>query len=128
MRCNSRNLFHSHLIRILTFSLPFIYPVLKQNPNDVDALHCKVITLIKLEKYQNALDIVVKHFAEDQLIFERGYCLYRLNRWAEVLEITTKFNTSGKGDLGHLKAQAVSSKHSEDDLKDFGWRARKKAY
>ena len=77
-----------------------------------------MITLIKLEKYQNALDIVLKHFTEDQLIFERGYCLYRLNRWSEVLGITTKLDTSGKRDLGHLKAQAVSSRHS-NDLKDF---------
>ncbi|CAG8463295.1 8731_t:CDS:10 [Paraglomus occultum] len=88
-------------------ALKHIDKILKQNPNDVDALHCKVITLIKLEKYQNALDVVTNHFVEDQLIFERGYCLYRLNRWSEVLELTTKFNTSGKRELGHLKAQAA---------------------
>src|SRR6266487_3965979 len=86
-----------------------IFSVLRLRPEDTDAIHCKAISLIRLEKYQSALDLLSKNIAENQLATVRAYCLYRLNRWNEVLSIARKFRQAGNNELGlkHLEAQAV---------------------
>ncbi|CAG8673132.1 42312_t:CDS:10 [Gigaspora margarita] len=88
-------------------ALKSIDKILNLNPNDFDALHCKVIIFLKLGKYQNALDLVMKNFSEDQLPLERVYCLYRLNKFSEGAELLRKYRTAGNNDSGlrHLEAQ-----------------------
>ncbi|RHZ81438.1 hypothetical protein Glove_120g197 [Diversispora epigaea] len=98
-------------------ALRSIDKILQLNPTDNDSLYCKVITYVRLEKYQNALDLINKKFSnEDQLIFEKAYCLYRLNRLKEVTELLSKYHSKGNHDFGtrHLEAQ-VSYKLEEYD-------------
>ncbi|CAG8580256.1 1728_t:CDS:2 [Diversispora eburnea] len=91
-------------------ALRSIDKILQLNPTDNDSLYCKVITYIRLEKYQNALDLINKKFSnDDQLIFEKAYCLYRLNRLTDVIELLSKYHSKGNNDFGtrHLEAQVV---------------------
>ncbi|CAG8566793.1 9751_t:CDS:10 [Acaulospora morrowiae] len=83
--------------------------ILQLNPNDYEALQCKAITYIRLEKYQNALDVLNKNFPSDKFILERAYCLYRLNQFSEVTEFLRKCRVDGHSNLGtrYLEAQVA---------------------
>ena len=67
-------------------ALPVVEKILKQSPNDVDALHCKLVFLIHLSKFKEALDAVKRIRTVDKedgatkCIFEEAYCLYRLEK------------------------------------------------
>ncbi|KAI9279018.1 hypothetical protein BC943DRAFT_284326 [Umbelopsis sp. AD052] len=76
--------------------------------DDQDALHCKLITLIRLEKYSDALALLSRKFkGENKFLFERAYCLYRSNQLAQALEVIETANQSGQQDVAtrHLEAQ-----------------------
>merc|ERR1711962_1030743 len=59
--------------------------ILKEIPNDVDALQCKVVCLIQQSCFQEAFDVIcsVEKKGLLDLPFEKAYCLYRLNRLDE---------------------------------------------
>ncbi|KAF9922941.1 Signal recognition particle core component [Linnemannia zychae] len=87
--------------------------ILKLDPKDKDALHCKAITLIRLERYSDALAILNRGL-EGKFVFEKAYCLYRtnqLNDGATLIETTRKQIQSTGGqlpwDLRHLEAQML---------------------
>ncbi|KAI8596977.1 hypothetical protein EDD21DRAFT_327606 [Dissophora ornata] len=87
--------------------------ILKQDPKDKDALHCKAITLIRLERYTDALAILNRQL-EGKFVFEKAYCLYRtnqLNDGALLIESKRKeLQSSGQQlswDLRHLEAQML---------------------
>lgn len=69
-----------------------------------------MVSYIRLGKYQNALDILHKNFSDfDKLKSEEAYCLYRLNKFDELLNLLRK-NKSGNNselNLRHLEAQMV---------------------
>jgi len=49
--------------------------------NENKATHCKIICLMQLDKFDEALATIVKNTLDtSDLIFERAYCEYRLNR------------------------------------------------
>ncbi|RUO96585.1 hypothetical protein BC936DRAFT_141795, partial [Jimgerdemannia flammicorona] len=82
--------------------------ILQLKPDDRDALHCKVITLIRLEKYQDALNVCSKKLAAGDLAFEQAYCFYRTNRLPKALEVIRTTQQEGSVDsrtLRHLEAQ-----------------------
>ena len=83
--------------------------VLQLNPEDIDALHCKIISYIRLGKYQNALEILQKNFSDDNLISEKAYCLYRLNKFDELLNLLKQHKSGNNSELSlrHLEAQVV---------------------
>lgn len=77
-------------------------------PDDTDALHCKLITLIRLERYSEALALWSKSFkAENKFLFERAYCLYRSNQLPQALEVIENAKAQDKVDVAtrHLEAQ-----------------------
>ncbi|KAG0209011.1 hypothetical protein BGX28_000195 [Mortierella sp. GBA30] len=88
--------------------------ILALAPKDKDALHCKAITLIRLERYSDALSILNRQL-EGKLVFEKAYCLYRTNQLSDgalVIENRRKeLQASGGGqlswDLRHLEAQML---------------------
>ncbi|KAG0266148.1 hypothetical protein BG011_003135 [Mortierella polycephala] len=88
--------------------------ILKLAPKDKDALHCKAITLIRLERYSDALSILNRQL-EGKFVFEKAYCLYRTNQLSDgALLIENKrkeLQASGAGqlpwDLRHLEAQML---------------------
>jgi signal recognition particle subunit SRP72 len=78
--------------------------------DDQDALHCKLITLIRLEKYSDALALLSRKFkGENKFLFERAYCLYRSNQFAQALDVIETAKKSGQQDVAtrHLEAQLV---------------------
>ncbi|TMW47689.1 hypothetical protein DOY81_007237 [Sarcophaga bullata] len=55
-------------------------------PDDTTALHCKVICLIQLSKFEEAAKFIEKNKL-GSLIFEKAYCEYRLNKPDNALKI-----------------------------------------
>ncbi|UJR16379.1 hypothetical protein I4U23_003282 [Adineta vaga] len=55
--------------------------ILGISSNEKKATHCKIICLMQLDKFDEALTTIVKNAMDtEDLIFERAYCEYRLNR------------------------------------------------
>ncbi|KAK6635587.1 hypothetical protein RUM44_000841 [Polyplax serrata] len=61
--------------------------ILSQAPEEEEAFHCKVVCLIQLSRFQEALQAILKQtkFSKN-LVFEQAYCQYRLNQPAEALK------------------------------------------
>jgi hypothetical protein len=85
---------------------------LEQDPGDFEAIHCKVVALIKTDKHQEALDVLLSSTTPSELAtelyFEKAYCYYRIGDSNKCLEM---LNKKGDADLPvfykHLKAQMV---------------------
>ncbi|KAH8409676.1 hypothetical protein KR222_001561 [Zaprionus bogoriensis] len=55
-------------------------------PDDRTALHCKVVCLMQLSKFDEAHKFIEKNRLSGVLIFEKSYCEYRLNRQQQALK------------------------------------------
>lgn len=55
------------------------------NPNEFQALHCKIISLIQVSKFTEALQLIERSKLT-QLVFEKAYCEYRLNQPEKALK------------------------------------------
>ncbi|XP_078587829.1 signal recognition particle subunit SRP72-like [Branchiostoma floridae x Branchiostoma japonicum] len=65
--------------------------ILKQDPHDEKAYHCKVVSMIQLGQFNEVIRFMGGNYKlSDPLKFERAYCLYRLNRTQEALEVIKK--------------------------------------
>lgn len=62
---------------------------------------------LQTDDYASAIALLDNPPASSSLEFERAYCLYRLHREQEALDILTGINSSGRKQL-HLEAQIVS--------------------
>ena len=80
---------------------------LKQSENDLEAQHVKVISLLKLERYDDALRVL--DAAGDPLkqraLFERAYTLYRTGDYEKARDLANSI-TNNRG-ARHIAAQAV---------------------
>ena len=90
----------------LFFSFPFsfssfFFSVLKEIPDDKDALQLKAVSLVKLGKFADALKVIPAERA-----FERAYCLYRTNKLAEA-QAAAKAANSADPKFSYLLAQVV---------------------
>ncbi|KAI1308941.1 hypothetical protein EDD11_004150 [Mortierella claussenii] len=93
--------------------------ILAIDPKDKDALHCKAITLIRLERYTDALTILNRHLVStgsSNFTFEKAYCLYRTNQLVDGAQLIAHqrqtllaSNSYAKlsWDLRHLEAQML---------------------
>ncbi|XP_017140776.1 signal recognition particle subunit SRP72 [Drosophila miranda] len=54
-------------------------------PDDPTALHCKVVCLLQLSKFEEAYKFIEKNRLS-ALVFEKSYCEYRLNKQAQALK------------------------------------------
>ncbi|GLE04988.1 hypothetical protein PINS_up013972 [Pythium insidiosum] len=70
-----------------------------KTPDDQDAVKIKCVALIRLEKFDKALELAVKYPA---LAAERAYCLYRLKRDDDALQLLGAASTPAQR---HLAAQ-----------------------
>ena len=68
--------------------------------DDGDAFHCKLISLIELGRYAEAVQAVEAHgeLAAGRE-FEHAYCLYQLNREPEALALLNKLDKEVQGRL-----------------------------
>jgi signal recognition particle subunit SRP72 len=85
-----------------------------QGDNDTLALHCKIVTLIRLGKYHDALSLIGRKFRDNKeidLTFEKLYCYYRTNQWQQAAELLedAKATHPNNTAVRFLEAQLVSS-------------------
>jgi tetratricopeptide (TPR) repeat protein len=86
------------------------FPVLAQAPEDADALKCKLVALINLKRFDEAIAVfATAPSLSTSCAFEKAYALYRLNCHAEALEVieaaTPKKGVDVRVDL--LRAQVL---------------------
>ncbi|CAH8467618.1 unnamed protein product [Heterobilharzia americana] len=78
--------------------------VLTKHPTEVKAFQCKVVALIRTEKYEDCLSFLKKHPAlVNHVTFEKAYVEYRLNRLSEAAK------TLESSDTNDLKAQELKA-------------------
>lgn len=94
-------------------SLELCDKLIKLNPEDQLTLQCKVVTLIRLEKYKDALTMIARQFrnSDIDLSYEKIYCYYRTNQLAPAMELLQELkskNSSEDPSLLYLEAQLVT--------------------
>lgn len=68
-----------------------------------------MVSLIQLGSFSEALDLIDSDPSlGDSLQFERAYCLYRLNRLNETLDILESIQDADEHRVKELQAQTVS--------------------
>ncbi|GAA5797535.1 hypothetical protein HPULCUR_002923 [Helicostylum pulchrum] len=95
-------------------SLQLCDKLLKLNPNDYLTLQCKVVTLIRLEKYKESLTMIARQFknSDIDLSYEKMYCYYRTNQLLPVMELLQELkakSTQQDPSLLYLEAQLLYS-------------------
>ncbi|XP_077433843.1 signal recognition particle subunit SRP72 [Vanacampus margaritifer] len=72
-----------------TRALKALTKILQVNREDVTALHCKIVCLIQNGTFKEALNVMNTHnkIIGSELVFEKAYCEYRLNRVESSLKI-----------------------------------------
>lgn len=85
-------------------ALKIVNKILQEAPDDKQAYQCKAVCLIHLSQFQEALKILEKHASECR--FERGYCLYRLNKIQESYNVLKDIPNPGP-DVKELLAQVL---------------------
>jgi Flp pilus assembly protein TadD len=80
--------------------------LLKASPNDARAATQKIVALIKLDKFKDALTFLEEctFLNSKDTILERGFCLYKLGRGREATTVLEK--GSGRA-IQHVRAQNV---------------------
>uniref|UniRef100_A0A1A8HNT3 Signal recognition particle subunit SRP72 n=2 Tax=Nothobranchius kuhntae TaxID=321403 RepID=A0A1A8HNT3_NOTKU len=65
-----------------TRALKALTKILHENRDDVTALHCKVVCLVQTGSFKEALNVMNTHskLLGSDVVFEKAYCEYRLNR------------------------------------------------
>lgn len=82
--------------------------LLKASPNDSRAAKQKIIALIKLDKYNDALAFLEEctFLNRKDTILEKGFCLYKLGKGSDAQKILEE--GSGRA-IQHVRAQNVYS-------------------
>lgn len=80
---------------------------LKQSKKDLSAQHAKLVALLKLDRYQDALRVLEDAGIDliDQAQLEKSYALYKTGQLSEAADIA-KAITDDRG-ARHVEAQAV---------------------
>ncbi|KAI3351062.1 hypothetical protein L3Q82_005629 [Scortum barcoo] len=71
-----------------TRALKALTKILHENRDDVTALHCKIVCLIQNGSFKEALNVMNTHskLLHGEVVFEKAYCEYRLNRVESALK------------------------------------------
>ena len=89
-------------------ALKSVSAILKEIPTDQKALHCKTVCLVQLSKFPEALDVAKKVIDQNSVLLLTTYSLYRLNRYAEIIDRLSQINANDLPlDLKELKAQTL---------------------
>jgi signal recognition particle subunit SRP72 len=95
-------------------SLELCDQLLKLKPDDKTVLQCKVVSLIRLEKYKDALTLIARQFrnADIDMSYEKIYCYYRTNQFVPAMELLEQVKSTNKdSSLLYLEAQIVIYKN-----------------
>jgi hypothetical protein len=82
--------------------------VLKKSKTDIEALHVKVVALLKLDRYEDSLRVLEEggERLKERAPLEWAYALYKVGRYADVDSVARKAGREGRG-LRHVEAQTV---------------------
>ncbi|CAH3021478.1 unnamed protein product [Porites evermanni] len=83
--------------------------ILQEKPDDKEAFHCKVVSLIHQSCFREAVDVInsaPKKGINIELRFEKAYSLYRLNKAQEALNILNAIDEPTQQEK-ELKAQVL---------------------
>eukprot|EP00746_Dinoflagellata_sp_MGD_P000887 gnl/MRDRNA2_/MRDRNA2_101652_c0_seq1.p1 gnl/MRDRNA2_/MRDRNA2_101652_c0~~gnl/MRDRNA2_/MRDRNA2_101652_c0_seq1.p1 ORF type:complete len:663 (+),score=198.65 gnl/MRDRNA2_/MRDRNA2_101652_c0_seq1:110-2098(+) len=102
-------------------------------PDNGIVAECKIFATLSLSRWNDALTLVAKKDDLDSIRFEKAYCLYRINKFQEALDLIPKKTEQGKSDAWtRLEAQvryrmglyaesaALYEKLFKDDAEDVG--------
>ncbi len=85
-------------------------------PNDSDAIHCKLISQIQLSKFDEALQLIDSNStannnnnneAKNSFSYEKAYCLYRQKKLQESLQVLRSIPAPQPPKVLELEAQVV---------------------
>jgi signal recognition particle subunit SRP72 len=82
---------------------------LKKSKNDSEAQHVKVVALLKLDRFEDALRVIEEggNTLQERARLEWGYALYKAGKLKEAADLAAKIPTE-RG-ARHVEAQAVCS-------------------
>lgn len=81
--------------------------ILHEFPTEEKALQCKVVCLIQLGNFKDAIDVINKNSKHiGDMSFEKAYCLYRLNDTKEAWKLLSSITTQSFR-VKELKAQVL---------------------
>ncbi|KAI8967518.1 hypothetical protein BDF20DRAFT_917462 [Mycotypha africana] len=104
-------------------SLDLCDKIIKIEPKDELALHCKVITLIRLEQYKEALTVIARQFKNSNidLSYEKIYCYYRTNQFQPAMDLLRDLKSQNKDNesLLYLEAQLLYSQGKFEEAIDI---------
>lgn len=84
-----------------------VFSVLTLNPDEFQAAHCKVVSLIQISKFNEAIQFI-ERAKLNQLVFERAYIQYRLNQPEKALKTIDNSDLKPLPDnLKELRAQVL---------------------
>lgn len=91
--------------------MPYVRPnadcvVLSLDPKSTSAFQTLLFLHLHTDDYASALSTLDSSGLASPLVFERAYCLYRLHREKEALDVLQKTGSSGRKEK-HLEAQIV---------------------
>lgn len=105
--------FHSHNFLIITH-----LPVLGINSNELLAQQCKLVAFIQVSKFDEALKFLGKCPDLKDLVFEKAYCYYRMNKPEEALKVIDSVNPLPQN-LKELRAQVLYRLERFEDCFDL---------
>lgn len=92
--------------------------VLAAKPDEFPAAHCKVVCLIQVSKFKDAVQFIEQRKLI-QLVFEKSYCEYRLNQPRKALETIDGSGISPLSpSLKELRAQVLYRLEQYDECFD----------
>lgn len=97
--------------------------VLAKSKSDTHAQHVKVVALLKLDRYEDALRVFEEggDVLKKQASLEYAYVLYKCGRSDDAIDVVTRLGR-GRG-ASHLEAQAVCTMERETDGERGGKRS-----
>jgi len=80
--------------------------ILKTSKDDINALHFKIVALVKLDRYDEVLKVLenVEAPLKEKVKLEHAYALYKAGKLSEAIELASQGNDRGSK---HVEAQAV---------------------
>lgn len=80
---------------------------LKTSKTDIEAQHVKIVALLKLDRYEDALRVFEDggEKLKERLPLERAYALYKQGKYVEAEKVTQL--AGGERGLKHVEAQTV---------------------
>jgi len=79
---------------------------ISQFPDELPLIQSKVVSLVQLNEIQDAYNYILKNEASQPFTFEKAYCLYRLNRAEEALQLINE-EPNISNSFKELKAQIL---------------------